>query len=161
MRPGEIEELHFLSERKARAPLPAAAYVAHGIRVVVTENHRNWTAGRVCHGAACSPSVTCGRFWIGTSTSSTSHNVIWMESPIASGACSAHLRCSLVELTRDVNPPTCKNRSGVSSLELCGLDVSGPSDPTAFTIALSTQRSDAPATHIGTSLMLILKAIIS
>lgn len=125
------------------------------------ENHRNRAAGRGCHGAACSPSVTFGRFWIGTSTLSTSHNVIWMESPIASGACSTHLRCSLVELTRDVNPPTCKNSSAVSSMEPWGMDVSGPSGPTAFTIALSTLRSDAPATHIGTSLMLIFKAIIS
>lgn len=47
----------FFSERKARAPLPAMAHVDQGVRVGVTENHRNRAAGSGCHVAACSPSL--------------------------------------------------------------------------------------------------------
>lgn len=49
------EPFPYLRERKACAPLPAAAHVDHGVMVVVMENHRIRTAGRDCHGAACQP----------------------------------------------------------------------------------------------------------
>ena len=39
---------YFFAERKAHAPLPAGACVDHGVGVVITENHRNWAAGRGC-----------------------------------------------------------------------------------------------------------------
>lgn len=44
------------SNVKAHAPLPAEAHVDHGVRVVITGNHRNRAAGRGCHGATCSAS---------------------------------------------------------------------------------------------------------
>ena len=48
-------QIEISDERKARAPLPAGASVDHGVRVVVTGNHRNKAAGRGCHVAACYP----------------------------------------------------------------------------------------------------------
>ena len=42
--------------RRARAPLPAAAHVDPGVKVVITKRHLNGTAGSGCHGATCSPS---------------------------------------------------------------------------------------------------------
>ncbi len=42
-----------LAERKAHAPLLAAAHVDHGVEVEIEVNHRNKAAGRGCHDAAC------------------------------------------------------------------------------------------------------------
>lgn len=39
---------HFLRERKAHAPLVAAASVTHGVKVVITESHLNRTATSGC-----------------------------------------------------------------------------------------------------------------
>ena len=39
---------------RAHAPLPAGAHVDHGVRVVITGDHRNRAAGSGCHVAACS-----------------------------------------------------------------------------------------------------------
>ena len=36
------------AQRRAQAPLPAGASDDHRVEVVVTGNHRNWTAGRGC-----------------------------------------------------------------------------------------------------------------
>jgi hypothetical protein len=46
--------MHYLSERRAHAPQLAGAEVAHGVKVVATENHRKEPASWGCHVAACS-----------------------------------------------------------------------------------------------------------
>lgn len=45
--------VHFLANVQVLANLPARASVKTEVEVVVTENDRNRTAGRGCHGAAC------------------------------------------------------------------------------------------------------------
>jgi hypothetical protein len=48
-----VGHILYSGERRAHAPLPAEASVAHGIGVVVTESHGNRAAGSGCHDAAC------------------------------------------------------------------------------------------------------------
>ena len=51
------EVLGFLPERRAHAPLVAAASVTHGVEVVVTVNHLNRTATSGCRVASCCASL--------------------------------------------------------------------------------------------------------
>ena len=71
------EVIESLANVQAMATLSAGAHVDHGVRVIVTGNHRNRAAGSGCHDAACSAPVTSlSKGHASTDSPSESKNII-------------------------------------------------------------------------------------